>query len=366
MRTKYLYIAFVIFFFFFINSTFALKIDLTDNQTYRPNQWLVELGDISLQMDNSGEIMKDTWFSLIVPDEARFRFYSIQSPIISWTGSSKIFSGTSINSAMTMLHFNIGDNLLPWDILKISGIKLVIYDRQSTQNIGIDITGDNKSDLFTSFFVRVNDILSYHDALGPSEVFNFTWSIVGNNLILNGDVPGDIDFQAFQIYTYDINGWKLRDYFTPILQNYQINLPNTLASLQIKTVDFRANYSTGITYSIDYFRPVILINTGIVDISKASTTTIVSTGVTMTWSQSETKVEIVKIERYMPVFQTKGYADFMILFDQMIDRKEYKKEVREIRNQIISLIKDYEDNKISKYFVILELKRLITEFKKVF
>lgn len=68
----------------------------------------------------------------------------------------------------------------------------------------------------------------------------------------------------------------------------------------------------------------------------------------------------------MPVFQTKGYADFMILFDQMIDRKEYKKEVREIRNQIISLIKDYEDNKISKYFVILELKRLITEFKKVF
>ncbi len=63
---------------------------------------------------------------------------------------------------------------IPQGFLKISGIKLVIYDRQSTQNIGIDITGDSKSDLFTSFFVRVNDILSYHDALAPSEVFNFT------------------------------------------------------------------------------------------------------------------------------------------------------------------------------------------------
>lgn len=60
MRTKYLYIAFIILFFSFINSTFALKIDLTDNQTYRPSQGIVELGDVSLQIDNSGEIMKDT------------------------------------------------------------------------------------------------------------------------------------------------------------------------------------------------------------------------------------------------------------------------------------------------------------------
>ncbi len=68
----------------------------------------------------------------------------------------------------------------------------------------------------------------------------------------------------------------------------------------------------------------------------------------------------------MPVFKVKGYTDFMILFDRMIDRREYKREVREIRNQIITSIKNYEDNKISKYFVILELKRLISEFKKVF
>ena len=69
---------------------------------------------------------------------------------------------------------------------------------------------------------------------------------------------------------------------------------------------------------------------------------------------SSIKVEIVEIERYMPVFKVKGYTDFMILLDRMIDRREYKREVREIRNQIITSIKNYEDNKISKYFVIFE------------
>ncbi len=68
----------------------------------------------------------------------------------------------------------------------------------------------------------------------------------------------------------------------------------------------------------------------------------------------------------MPVFQTKGYTDFMVFFDKIIDQKEYKKEVREIRNQIINLIKDYEDKKVIKYFVINELKRLASEFKKVY
>jgi hypothetical protein len=55
----------------------------------------------------------------------------------------------------------------------------------------------------------------------------------------------------------------------------------------------------------------------------------------------------------------------MIAFDKKLDKKDYKKEVRIIRNSIIQLLKDYEDKKILKSFVISELKRLVSEFKKV-
>ena len=56
----------------------------------------------------------------------------------------------------------------------------------------------------------------------------------------------------------------------------------------------------------------------------------------------------------------------MTKFDAMIDRKGYDKEVRIVRNEIIKVIKDYEDRVIWKSFAVSELKRLAMEFKKLF
>jgi len=55
----------------------------------------------------------------------------------------------------------------------------------------------------------------------------------------------------------------------------------------------------------------------------------------------------------------------MLAFDKKLDKREYKKEVRVVRNSIIQLLKDYEDKKITKIFVKSELKRLVSEFGKV-
>jgi hypothetical protein len=55
----------------------------------------------------------------------------------------------------------------------------------------------------------------------------------------------------------------------------------------------------------------------------------------------------------------------MIKFDKKLDTREYKKEVRVIRNEIIQLLKNYEDKKINLKFVKSELVRLVNEFKKV-
>lgn len=55
----------------------------------------------------------------------------------------------------------------------------------------------------------------------------------------------------------------------------------------------------------------------------------------------------------------------MLKFDNRLDKREYKKEVRVVRNEIMQVLKDYEDKKVNKIFVKKELVRLIVEFGKV-
>jgi len=112
-------------------------------------------------------------------------------------------------------------------------------------------------------------------------------------------------------------------------------------------------------------------STGVLE---TNTWTIINTGtwetISQTWSLTNTweiivdKQEII-IDKILPIFKTKSFSDFMIVFDKKIDKREYKKEVRIIRNNIIKLLKDYEDKKINLKFVRSELVKLVVEFVKV-
>lgn len=337
----------------------AIKIDFSDNQVFRPSQWIVALWDLSVKIENNLDITKDKWFSLIIPDEARFRLSSEQNLSFSWTWSSKIISWYTINPEMTKLSFKVSDDFKFWDDFSISWLKVVIYDRQSTQNIWIDINSDGIADIFSSYYIRVNDVLSYHDDLAPSEVFDFTWNLNLNTLTLNGKAPGDIDFQAFQIYTYDASWNKLRDYFTPLLNNYTIDTTN-LSGFVVKTVDYRANYSTWLTFKLSDFKWLV---DNSISSENTQTWILVSTGQT----SLTTDTWVVKmIDKLLPTFKTKSFNDFMIVFDSIIDKKTYKEETRIIRNKIIQLLKDYEDKKVTKIFTVTELKKLIISFKSAF
>jgi len=105
------------------------------------------------------------------------------------------------------------------------------------------------------------------------------------------------------------------------------------------------------------------INTGVLE---TNTWTIIKTEVvnTLTWEIIVDKQEII-IDKFLPIFKTKTLSDFMLKFDKKIDKREYKKEVRIIRNNIIKLLKDYEDKKNNLKFVRSELVKLVVEFVKV-
>lgn len=54
----------------------------------------------------------------------------------------------------------------------------------------------------------------------------------------------------------------------------------------------------------------------------------------------------------------------MIKFDKILDKREYTKKLRVIRNDIIKLLKDYEDKKVWVIFVKNKLIRLWVELRK--
>jgi hypothetical protein len=72
------------------------------------------------------------------------------------------------------------------------------------------------------------------------------------------------------------------------------------------------------------------------------------------------------IDKYLPTFKTESFAIFMFKFDNIIDKKEYKETVRVARNDIIKLLKDYEDKKVSRLSIRFKLKNLIIKFVEVY
>ena len=361
----------------FVSQVNALNLNLQDNQTFFPGAWIKDLLPITVNIDNDNEITKEKSFSIVLQDDAKIRFSPDLSWItVSWTGVSKILTGVTVFSNMRVIKFKVSDNFLKWDNFTISWVKIIIYNNaQWWIPIWIDTNWDWVSDFLSLNTVRVDSTYSYSDQLAPSEVFNFTWSIVDNKVIMSSDMPGDLDFQWVQIDNL-WTAWNIvSSFFRQDMNNFTYDLQQGVDSIRIRTVDVRANYSTGLLFLVSVLKNknvVILTGSTNTGTLNTSTWTTVSTWVidTSSWTIWEVDIseieKIFMIDKYLPTFKTVSFNTFMVKFDKIIDKKEYKESVRIARNDIIKLLKDYEDKKVSRLSIRFKLKNLIIKFVEAY
>ncbi|MFA5917353.1 MAG: hypothetical protein WC850_03925 [Candidatus Gracilibacteria bacterium] len=361
----------------FVSQVNALNLNLQDNQTFFPGAGIKDLSPITVNIDNDNEITKEKSFSIVLQEDSNIRFSSDLSGItVSGTGASKILTGATILPNMRVIQFKVSDNFLKGDNFIIAGVKIIIYTKaQGGKPVGIDINGDGISDFQTLNTVRVDSTYSYSDQLAPSEVFNFTGSIVDNKVIMSSDMPGDLDFQGVQIDNLGNAGNIVSSFFRQDMNNFSYALQQGVDSIRVRTVDVRANYSTGLLLLVSVLKNKdIVVLTGSTDTGSldTSTGTTVSTGVIDTSTGTTGEVDISAIEKifmidkYLPTFKTLSYNTFMVKFDNIIDKKIYKESVRIARNDIIKLLKDYEDKKVSRLSIRFKLKNLIIKFVEVY
>ncbi len=361
----------------FVSQVNALNLNLQDNQTFFPGAWIKDLSPITVNIDNDNEITKEKSFSIVLQEDSNIRFSSDVSWItVSWTGASKILTGATILPNMRVIQFKVSDNFLKWDNFIITWVKIIIYTKaQWWKPVWIDINWDGVSDFQTLNTVRVDSTYSYSDQLAPSEVFNFTWSIVDNNVVMSSDMPGDLDFQWVQIDNIWVDWHIVSSFFRQDMNNFSYALQQGVDSIRVRTVDVRANYSTGLLLLVSVLKNKdIIVSTWSTDTGSldTSTWTTVSTWEldTSTWTTTEVNIseieKIFMIDKYLPTFKTESFAIFMFKFDNIIDKKEYKETVRVARNDIIKLLKDYEDKKVSRLSIRFKLKNLIIKFVEVY
>nr|MDD3720208.1 hypothetical protein [Candidatus Gracilibacteria bacterium] len=395
---------FIIFiaFMFFASQANALNISLQDNQTFFPGAGVKDLLPININIDNDNEITKEKGFSIVLQDDANIRFSSDLSGIsITGSGSSKILTGASILPNMRVIKFNVSSNLMKGDNFAISGIKLIIYSKaQGGKPIGIDINGDNQADSQTINTVRVDSTYTYSDQLAPNEVFNFTGSITDNKITMSADMPGDVDFQGVQIDNYNASGAIKSSFFRPDLINFSYDILPGTDYFKVRTVDIRANYSTGLTFQFDYFRkPIIETSTGTTTSTGETNTEtgttevicaqVITYGVDPVTNKCETFATpcdvpgsyklvnscVQAVEKYVGVFSTKNGVllnKFVAIIDSFINRnikanltQTKKNDIIIIRNYIVKLLESYDKTttRTQKINVINELAQSIKDLK---
>jgi len=357
----------ILFFFIYFLQTNALELYLEQwDQWFYINQ-IKEISPIIIKVNSWSIITKNNWFSLQIDTDSNFRFLNDLSKInISWSWWSKIWTWFSLTPDLRSIKFNVLEDLNLWDNIIISWLQIITFKPQWFKYIWIDINWDLQTDYQTYNGIRIYEDYIYSDIYSPSEIFNLTWSIDNeNSIILNADMPWDIDLQAILIENLDLNNNIISSYFKTEIKNFSYKLSNDIKKIKFKTVDFRANYSSWLIYDINYF-----INNQSWSTINNSTNTSTWEIIFQTWTLTNTweviidKQEII-IDKIIPNFKTKTLANFMIAFDKKIDKRDYKKEVRIVRNEIIQLLKDYEDKKINLKFVRSELVKLVVEFVKV-
>lgn len=332
MKTK----IYLIWLFFLISFTWvnALTFSTQDQLTFRPDEWIKEILPITISTTLDTEISSKNWFSLVIPTDANIRFYPTQELSMIWTAVSKIKS-YKVPSNMTNLIFDVSSDFKSNDTLIISWIKIIVYNKESGYKyIGINTNGDLTSiNTQLDYGIRINNLYWLHSNIGPMEVFNFTWSLIWNNLSLKWEVPWDVNFQAFEIYYLD-NSWVVLDKsFVSNLDNYNYTVWPNIKKLTIKSVDTSANYSSWLTFDLNYFKKIEQ----------------VSNNISSTWAVTQTQsgtiistpVSSLNI-KYKPTFlRYKVTLDnFIVAMDGYISAKQKQFLSIEAQNNIIAIRND--------------------------
>ena len=379
-------IIFLLVFLFTLSYTFttnASLINLESTQSFYPNQGVVESKSILIDVSNynTGSISKN-YFTLTLPEDSNIRFSQDYSAInFSWLSASKIWTGITIMPNLRELRFNLLKNFENWDSINISWLKLVVYSKpQWDRNVGIDLDSDGVIDATSSNWYRVYDVNAYSDSLAPSEVFNFTWSIVDNKITVSADMPGDLDFQAILLENLDIFWKVLSSFFKYDLNNFTYDLQPTYNSIRIKAVDIRANYSIWNTYNLDniYNKNKIIEQVSNTWIVLVSTWTIIWN----TWTVlANTWVILNKdiiIEKYVPSFtkQVDLLNRVVVFIDKYIIKYsswtisvEKNNNVMSIRNQLVKELEKLDvaiiqDKPSITYNIRAFFKQLVIEINK--
>jgi len=386
----------IIFSLFFFSQVNALSITSEQTQNFYPSAWIVTASPIYVTVQNDNEITS-SWFTLFLEENYNYRFYNdLTDIIVSWAWSWKILT-SQIMPNLREIKFSVNDNFKTWDNLIISWIKVVIYSKpQGIKWISIDTNWDWIIDAYNPNWIRIYETYLYQDTLSPAEIFNLTGSLDNeNNITLNADMPGDIDFQAVMIENLDFTNNIVSSYFKPSIDNFSYKLLDNIKNIRFRTVDFRANYSTWLVYSVDYFKKPQISDSNeeeqdgevciqVITYAKNPNTwecraystpcdvpqwyQIVESCVSDQWDS------IVEVKPYIPTFTKykKTLNDFVALMDKYIRIKswlnislEKQNRIMLVRNEITKTLEDLDSStKMQRPQIMAKLILLVSNLKQ--
>lgn len=368
----------ILLWLFFTIPTFALTIKSESDQSFRINQWEVSVLPITIKADGDWEITKQNWFNLTLLPDSNFRFNSswLNNIVISWALNKIDKNSIKVSNDLLSVHFDVIQDFLAWDQLVISGVGLVVYNKQVWyRNIWLDINGDKYQDVVDYYWIRILDMAWYYDTLAPNEVFSFTGNIDSTNLNISWLNPWDIDFQVTKVEFLDFSKNIMKEIYK---YDQTTNISTDLwwiSFVRIKTIDFKGNTSNWVTKSIEDFRNTMVsnntdINSWVVltwDNSLNTWSSVITWVIVNTWTVINTWLSL--LSKYYPVFRTKSFEDFMIKFDDLISFRTKWFEVNNInnitliRNNIIKSLEDYENQKINKQQTLSILIENVKNFR---
>ncbi len=368
-------ILFVLLVSLFYLQVSAFDFNTSNHQEFDENAWIQNLSNLSI--DIKGIEIKDIRFII---DSKDYFIFDNDLTNINTEFTKKTLSNWNKELVLWL------ENSFSWQ-LNISWIKIRLYDQEIRwAKIGLDYNNDWIIDMYSTNYIDLEENDRYGDNMKPLPITNLIETIISDNSI-SFVWSWSIDLDSFWTL---IRVYKNNDYW-PFIENFIWKTEQQKFTLD--NLDLTNNYKLEFYSKDNYYltdKPVLInlndlfknndvstwsTNTGTLN---TSTWTTVSTWVvdslvepnTSTWTTTDANIlEIEKIfqsDKYLPTFKTISFNTFMVKFDKIIDKKLYKEEVRIARNDIIKLLKDYEDNRVSRLTIRSKLKNLIIKFVEVY
>lgn len=362
-------ILFILLFCLFSLQVNAFDFNTLSHQEFDENAWVQSLSPITIDT----KWMEVDTINLVIGDNDYFIFDR------DLTFVSSIFSYKELQNWNKKLSLTF-NNTFSWK-LEISWIKIRLYDQEiNGAKIGLDYDNNGTVDLYTSNYIDLEENDRYSDTMRTLPITNLVGTVNSDNsisFVWSGSVDLDNIWTLVKVY-------KNNDY-GPFLEKFAWKTEKQ--EIVLDNLDLTNNYKIEFYSKDNYFltdQSVVLKINDIFNENKdtwfedTSTWVTVSTWVvdttddtdTMTWVINPPVIieepEVIMIDKYLPTFTRESFNTFMIKFDKIVDKKAYKDEVRIARNDIIKLLKDYEDKKVTKFMFKKKLKTLVIEFVRVY